>query len=226
MRIGIIGSGNMARALGIRWTEAGHDVLFGSRDPAKASAAAKLAGGPARGGSNDEAAAFGSVVVHTVRDVMPSQLLADPGVLAGKTVVCINNRVIPKDFAFEPLLAESLAERLAADLPQARVVKAFNTMAQEVFEHAPDSLRTQDVSAFLCADDAAAKAEVAALAEAIGLNPVDCGPLRAARMLECMGDFIRYMMFGMQHGYFATISVRDIPPATSQRLGGRKAYGA
>ncbi len=226
MRIAFIGSGNMARALGIVWAERGHQVFFGSRDPAKARACAALGPGGIESGSNDQAAAFGEVVVHTVRAVMPSAVLASTAPLAGKILVCINNRAIPKDFAFETMMGPSLAEALAADVPSARVVKAFNTMAQEVFEHPSAQLKDYDVSSFLCGDDAGAKQVVADLSRDAGLTPVDCGPLRAARMLEPMGDFIRYMMFGMKRGYFATISVHDLPAATGARLGGRKAYGA
>jgi predicted dinucleotide-binding enzyme len=215
----------MARALGIVWAERGHRVFFGSRDPAKARACAALGPGGIESGSNDQAAAFGDVVVHTVRAVMPSAVLASTAALAGKVLVCINNRTIPKDFAFETMIGPSLAEALAADVPGARVVKAFNTMAQEVFEHPSEALRGYDVSSFLCGDDADAKKLVAELSRDAGLNPIDCGSLRAARMLESMGDFIRYMMFGMKRGYFATISVRDIPAAAGRRLGGRKPYG-
>lgn len=226
MRIAFIGSGNMARALGIVWAERGHEVFFGSRDPAKARACAALGPGGIEFGSNDQAAAFGEVVVHTVRGVMPSAVLASTAALTGKVLVCINNRAIPKDFAFEPMMGPSLAEALAADVPKARVVKAFNTMAQEVFEHPRATLQGYDVSSFVCGDDAGARQVAVDLSRDAGLNPVDCGPLRAARMLELMGDFIRYMMFGMKHGYFATISVRDIAAANGHRLGGRKAYGA
>jgi len=60
------------------------------------------------------------------------------------------------------------------------------------------------------------------LAEEIGFSPVDCGALRSARMLEGLGDFIRFMIGGMKLGSFATISVNKLPPAQDQRLGGRQ----
>jgi predicted dinucleotide-binding enzyme len=55
MKIGIIGSGNMGRSLGIAWTELGHDVFFGGRDPEQVRQAAALTHGKARSGTNDEA---------------------------------------------------------------------------------------------------------------------------------------------------------------------------
>jgi predicted dinucleotide-binding enzyme len=56
MRIGIIGTGNMGRALGLRWARGGHDVLFGSRDLSKAETAAASAPNSAQAGDFDAAA--------------------------------------------------------------------------------------------------------------------------------------------------------------------------
>ena len=221
MKIGIIGAGNMARSVGIVWAEHGHEVFFGSRDPDKGAALADFAGHNTRGGSNDEAAAFGDVVLYTVRGQVPSDMLASVEPLAGKVVIDCNNRVLPADFAVDALMGESLAELTAADVPDARIVKAYNTMAQEVFEHPPELIREHEVSVFLCADDAAAKQTVAGLSSELGFVPVDCGPLRAARMVEALGDFIRFMMRGMNLGLFATLNVKTIPEPAAERLGGR-----
>src|SRR2546423_12481488 len=133
MNIGVIGTGNMGQALGLRWAQNGHQVLFGSRDHMKADALASRAGGQARGGDFDAAAEFGDVVLYTVRDVLPSSLFRNPHSLARKIVIDCNNSDIPSDFRF-PAQIPSLAEMLAADAPGARVVKAFNTMASRVIE--------------------------------------------------------------------------------------------
>lgn len=221
MKIGFIGAGNMARSMGIVWAELGHEVFFGSRDPAKGVRLAAFAGHGSQGGSNDEAVAFGDVVFFTVREQVPSHMLESVTPLAGKVLVDINNRVLPADFETDALIGESLAEKTAADVPEARVVKAYNTMAQEVFEHPPEILRQQGVSVFLCSDDEEAKGIVAGLAHEHGLIAVDCGGLRAARMVEALGDFIRYMMRGADYGLFATINFRTIPAPAEERLGGR-----
>jgi 8-hydroxy-5-deazaflavin:NADPH oxidoreductase len=72
MKIGIIGVGNMGRGLGQGWARAGHQILFGARDAEKGRAAAAESGSAtAKAGSFDDAAAFGEVVLHTVRDVLP-----------------------------------------------------------------------------------------------------------------------------------------------------------
>ncbi|WP_250124453.1 NAD(P)-binding domain-containing protein [Chroococcidiopsis sp. CCMEE 29] len=221
MKIGIIGTGNMGRSLGILWAEQGHEVFFGSRDAEKGKAIAEFAGHGTKGGTNDEAAAFSDVILYTARGIMPSAVLSSTDVLSGKVAVDCNNWDIPEGYAYEPIV-ESLAEKLAADVPNAHVVKAFNTMAQEVFELSPTPLKEYHVSCFICGDNEQAKKTVMALAEEIGFAPVDCGALRSARMLEGLGDFIRFMMGGMKLGPYATISVHNLPEAQKQRLGGRQ----
>jgi 8-hydroxy-5-deazaflavin:NADPH oxidoreductase len=73
------------------------------------------------------------VILYTVRDILPSTLLRQPQVLSGKIVIDCNNSEVPSDFRFAAPIP-SLAERLAADVPGARVVKAFNTMAAQLIE--------------------------------------------------------------------------------------------
>lgn len=222
MKIATIGTGNMARSLGILWAEQGHEVFFGSRDAAKSQSVAEFAGHGTQGGTNEEAAAFGDVIFYSIRDIMPSTTLSSKEVLSGKIVIDCNNREIPKGYAFEPIFGESLAEKLAADVPNAHVVKAFNTFAQEVFELSPEPLKEYKVSCFVCGDLQQAKKTVMSLAEEIGFAPLDCGALRSARMLEGLGDFIRFAIAGMQLGSLATISVNKLPEAKTQRLGGRQ----
>ncbi|PYK54568.1 MAG: F420-dependent NADP oxidoreductase [Verrucomicrobia bacterium] len=203
MRIGIVGTGNMGQALGLRWARAGHEVLFGSRDLKKAKAIAADGSVSTQAGDFDAAAAFGEVVLYTVRDYFPSQLLKEPQALSGKIVIDCNNSAIlgldipdPKN---RPGIhfttpVPSHAERLAADAPGARVVKAFNTMASQVIELGQDQLAHRHVSVFL-------------LAEELGFIGVDCGGLERAQLVEAVGDFIRFQIIGMGLGPFATISL-------------------
>ena len=87
MRIGIVGIGPVGQTLGTIWAHVGHEVAFGSRDPARAAEAATgLAG--AHGTTQKQAASFGKVVLWTPCGVMP----ADPDMLAGKIVIDPNNR--------------------------------------------------------------------------------------------------------------------------------------
>lgn len=221
MKIGILGSGNMGRSLGVLWAEHGHQVFFGSRSSDKGQQLATQVGRNTQGGTNDQAAAFGEVLLYTIRGVNPAEVLSTTTMLAGKVLIDCNNFAIPKDFAYEPI-TRSLAENLAEQAPNAKVVKAFNTMAQEVFELSPQPLEQLNVSVFLAGDDATAKQMVAQLAEEIGFKPLDCGPLRQARLLEGLGDFIRLMIIGQGLGPYATVSVQVLPPAEQTRLGGRQ----
>lgn len=221
MKIGIIGSGNMGRSLGILWAEQGHQVYFGARTAEKGQTVAEFAGHSTQGGANDEAAAFGEVLLYTIRGVNLGEVLSNVEVLSGKVLIDCNNFEIPEGFAYPPI-EQSLAEKLALEVPKARVVKAFNTMAQEVFELAPTPLKDYNVSCFIAGDDEEARNMVMKLAEDIGFDPVDCGGLRNARLLEGLGDFIRLMIAGQKLGAYATVSVNVLPAAKQERLGGRQ----
>lgn len=222
MKIGIIGSGNMGRSLGILWAERGHEVFFGARTVEKGKAIAQFAEKNTQGGTNDEAAVFGDVLLYTVRGINPAEVLTSIDVLNGKILIDCNNFDIPEDFAY-PAIEQSLAEKLAAEVPQAHVVKAFNTFAQEVFELAPKPLQDYNVSVFVASDDENAKQVVMQLSQELGFNPIDCGVLRNARLIETVGDFIRLLIIKQQMGSYATISVNTLPSASQQRLGGRQA---
>jgi 8-hydroxy-5-deazaflavin:NADPH oxidoreductase len=92
-----------------------------------------------------------------------------------------------------------------------------------VFELAPNPLKDHHVSVFVCADDVEARQVVMKLAEDIGFAPIDCGELRHTRLVEGLGDFIRFMIIGQLQTPYATISVNVLPAASEQRLGGRQA---
>jgi 8-hydroxy-5-deazaflavin:NADPH oxidoreductase len=221
MKIGIIGSGNMGRSLGLLWAEQGHEIFFGARTTEKGRSVAAFVDRGTQGGTNDQAATFGDVLLYTVRGVNPAQVLTTTEVLSGKILIDCNNFEIPEGFAYPPIV-QSLAEKLASEVPNARVVKAFNTMAQEVFELAPTPLKDLQVSVFVCADDIEARQIVMNLAKEIGFMPVDCGELRHARLVEGLGDFIRFILIRQLQNPYATISVNVLPAASQQRLGGRQ----
>jgi 8-hydroxy-5-deazaflavin:NADPH oxidoreductase len=156
------------------------------------------------------------VVLYTIRDRFPSSVLKEPQALSGKVVIDCNNSAIlgldvpdpdkrPGIHFTTPV--PSHAERLAADAPTARVVKAFNTMASQLIELGRDELARRRVSVFLCSDDAQAKTVVKGLAEELGFVGVDCGELERAQLVESVGDFIRFQIIGMELGPFATISL-------------------
>lgn len=228
MNVGIIGTGNMGRTLGCGWAVQGHAVFFGARDGDAARHAAELArAAGAREvhfGNNREAAAFGEVLFYSPRDVAPATVVGDDlSVFDGKVVVDPNNWPVPSgSFDFAPI-AQSLAEKLQVALPRSHVVKCFNTMAQELFEMPVEALRTQGVSAFIATDDDEARRRVAQLASDLGLAPVDMGPLRNARIVEPLGDVIRYLILGAGLGPWATLKVDVLEAAATGRFGGRRA---
>jgi predicted dinucleotide-binding enzyme len=220
MKIGIIGSGNMGRSLGIVWTELGHEVFFGGRDLEQARQAAALTQGKARYGTNDEAALFGEVLLYSLRAVAPSKALDRVDSLDNKIVIDLNNSEIPTDFAYEPITI-SHAEMLQQQIPRAHVVKAYNTFTQEIIELSPNRIRQFKVATFIAADDQNARKTVIELSRELGLDPIDCGPLRRARLLEGLADFIRFLMIGGGRPD-ANFSIVDIPDAEKPRLGGRQ----
>ena len=221
MKIGIIGSGNMGRALGILWAEQGHEVFFGARTAEKGKVVADVAGQGTQGGTNDEAAAAGEVLLYTVRGMNPAEVLTSIEVLDGKILIDCNNFDIPEGFAFPPI-TKSLSEKLAEEVPTARVVKAFNTISLEVLELAPQPLQDYRVSVFVASDLEADRTAIMSLAEEIGFVPIDAGILRNARLLEGLSDFQRLLAIGQNLGFYTTLSVNVLPPATQQRLGGRQ----
>ena len=222
MKIGIIGSGNMGRSLGILWAEQGHQVFFGARTTEKGKAVAEFAGHGTQGGTNDEAARFGDVLLYTVRGTNPSEVFASTEILAGKIMIDPNNFDIPEDFNYPPIV-KSLAEKLAEEVPNVRVVKAFNTISMEIFELAPEPLKDFNVSVFVASDDPTARQIVMQLAQEIGFNPIDSGTLRNARLIEGLADLERFLFIHQQMGAYAAISFNLLPQAQMGRLGGRQA---
>lgn len=207
MRIGIVGVGAVGKTLGTVWAHAGHEVAFGSRDLAKAAeAAAGLTG--ARVATQDEAAAFGEVVLWTPRGVMP----AAPEMLAGKIVLDPNNRE-PSPIGGYPSMrpsGTSLAEQLQAAAPQALVVKAFNTVVMRLLREDPERLRASGAQVFLAGNEPDAKTVAAGLAAEIGLGAVDLGGLDAAWMAETLADTFRQAMKTSLAGWRQALVFADL----------------
>jgi 8-hydroxy-5-deazaflavin:NADPH oxidoreductase len=222
MKVGIIGSGNMGRALGIRLAQEGHQVSFGSRRPDQAQSAAAQAGRNGSSGSNDEAARVGEVLFWTMRETEPGSVLGKPSLLDGKIVVDINNRDYGQEAKTGAWFATSIAERLQDNTPGAQVVKAFNTIAMETFDTAPDALRASGAQTFIAGNDATAKQMVAALAKDLGLQAVDLGEGPAAfRAAEALGDVIRLLMIDGGHGGRAHLVLTRLPEPGLGAIGGR-----
>jgi NADPH-dependent F420 reductase len=184
--VALIGTGNVGSALGRRFAEQGHAVVYGSRNPSAADVAqlVRETGHGAVALTPAEAAARSRVIVLAVPWAAAEEVVRMLGDLNGKIVVDPTNpRVMAADgFADYPPLPDSNAERIARLVPRAHVVKAFSTLG---FETMLDP-RVADgpVTIPIVGDDRSAKETVAMLAREIGLEAVDVGPLRHARVIE------------------------------------------
>jgi NADPH-dependent F420 reductase len=182
MDIAIIGAGNVGRSLATAFVRAGHSVTIASRDPENAVATASATGATVAL-SNVEAANAASVVVLAVPFASAPDVAAEiaPAV-DGKVVIDASNRMSFGPNGPDIDTTTSNAEELAALLPEARVVKAFNTLfASNQADPVVDGVR---LDGFVAGDDAEAKATVLSLVASIGLDPVDVGSLSRARQLE------------------------------------------
>lgn len=182
----IIGAGNMTRGIATRALAAGHTVQILARDTEAAAALAGELSGDVTTGPVDAPIA-GDVVVLALPYDAALEVAGRLGqALAGKVVVDITN---PVDFAtFDSLVVpagSSAAEEIAKAAPEAKVVKAFNTTFAGTL--VAGEVAGQPLDVLVAADDAAAKAEVIALADSAGLRGVDAGPLRRAQQLEAVG---------------------------------------
>jgi 8-hydroxy-5-deazaflavin:NADPH oxidoreductase len=185
MQIAILGTGAVGRALGQAFSGAGHQVVIGTRDTEQTKAREEWAGIglPLAAYQNLEAEVF---INATNGAGALSALQAVGDALTGKVVIDTSN---PLDFShgFPPSLfvsnTDSLAEQLQRKLPAARLVKMFNTMANEVMVD-PRQLG-EDSTVFVAGNDASARQTAVSLAANLGWNDVfDLGDLTAARGLE------------------------------------------
>lgn len=186
MRIGILGSGDVAKALAKGFVGRGDTVKLGTRSPEKLADFVKQAGKNASVGSFADAAAFGELLVLATKwDGTENVIkLADPKNAAGKVVIDVTN---PLDFSKGgPALAvghsDSGGERVQRWLPQAKVVKAFNIVGNTAMVHPKFPGGTPDM--FIAGNDDGAKRAVTDICKAFGWPAIDLGGIEAARYLE------------------------------------------
>ena len=185
--IAVIGTGRVASALGPGFAEQGHTIIYGSRDPARAEVQALLeqTSGSASVAAPAEAAAQADIVVLAVPGGVALEVVESLGDLSGKIVLDPTNIVMGGDDGAPVHAVEtSNAEMIQAAAPGARVVKAFNTLNYRTMIDPASS--GGPVTIPIVGDDADAKARIAALAEGMGLETIDLGPLRYADTLEEM----------------------------------------
>ncbi|WP_445262541.1 NADPH-dependent F420 reductase [Pseudomonas sp. EA_105y_Pfl2_R69] len=186
MKIGILGSGRMGGNLGTLFARLGHDVTFSySRSTQRLDQLAQNAGAGARAATPSEAVTDADVILLAVHWTQVEHVLGQSGTLAGKVVISCCNPLNAEDTELVIGHTISGAETLAARLPDAHIVAAFQATPSEVmfdvFAARDSALRP---SLIFCGDDAASKTIAADLISAIGFDPVDVGALRIARYIE------------------------------------------
>lgn len=171
----------MGGALGRIWLRKGHKVAFGVPDPQNSKRDT-----PADGQltTNKEASSAADVVVLTVPWNAAHDAIRNSGDLANKVLIDCTNPLAPDLTGLVVGMTTSAAEMVASWSPGARVVKAFNTIGAANYGNAQFGLQRAD--GFYCGDDQQAKNTAKQLIEEVGLDPVDVGPLKNARLLEPM----------------------------------------
>jgi len=183
--IAMIGTGEVSRALGPRFAELGHEVVYGSRSPDRADVQELVArtGEGSSAATPLAAASRASIVVIAVPWDVAEEVVLNLGDLSGKIIIDpINPRIIGEEGYREYPTYTSNAERIQNLAPRAHVVKAFNTMSRDTM--VDPHLLGHPITVPLVGNDTGAKRIVTAIVQALGYETVDLGPVRYAHIVE------------------------------------------
>jgi predicted dinucleotide-binding enzyme len=191
--IAVIGTGMMGGALGPRLAESGHQITYGTRDPSqhRVIELVKVTGPSASATTHAAAVADAEIVIIAVPwSALESVVKALGSRLDGKIVIDITNALSNAEDGLPQMAVDTSAGELVQSwLPEAKVVKAFNTVGFHVIlepDRAPGGVTVPVASNH---DDA--RARVLALVNELGFAPFDAGPLRFARTLERLAGLNR-----------------------------------
>jgi len=211
--IAIIGTGEVARALGPEFAALGHRVVYGSRNPARDSVTNLVinTGQGASAATPAAAAKDASIVVLAVPGDAIEDVTKSLGDLSGKIIIDPTNAIGEDEDGFPKMMvASSNAQLIQGWAPDAYVVKAFSTLNWRTMVD-PDSAGGP-VSILLVGDSKEAKVTVAKLVAGMGLEPIDLGPLRYAQHVE--GMLIVWINNRYGGGEAFDFYLRRDPPAT------------
>lgn len=187
MKVGILGSGTVGQTLAAGFLKHGHDVIIGTREPAKLADWLQAHPG-AKVANSRQTGAFGEVLVLAVKGNVAVQALEAAGRdnLKGKTIIDACNPIAdaPPDHGVLQLFTgpnESLMEQLQHKFPEAHLVKAFNSVGSANMVNPPFA---EKPTMFICGNNDAAKKQVAAILDQFGWETADMGTVEAARAIE------------------------------------------
>lgn len=189
-RIGMLGSGVVGQTLAEGFLKHGYEVMLGTRDPSKEAARKWLATHPgAKTGTFRETALFGQIVVLAVLGRVVEGVIEQAGAdhLTGKILIDTTNPLAsdtPVDGMLEFTTGpnESLGEKVQQLLPNAHVVKAFNSVGSAFMVNPRFEQGTPTM--FICGNHPGAKQSVAEICVQFGWEPFDCGGIIASRAIE------------------------------------------
>jgi 8-hydroxy-5-deazaflavin:NADPH oxidoreductase len=179
VKIGIIGAGNVGRALAKASIRAGHAITISATNPEKAQRVAAEVGGSAAASNRDAVADADAVILAVPFNAVNTIVNELGSELDGKILIDVTNR-----FAPEHLEGESNAELIQRMVPEGKVVKAINTIF--VAHQADPLIDGIQLDGFVAGDDIDAKQKVLQFIGSLGFRPIDAGPLAMSRALEGM----------------------------------------
>ncbi len=201
MKVGVIGSGDVAKVLGSGFLKYGHDVIMGTRSPGNLTVWATK-NPMSRVGSFSEAAKFAELAVLAVKGAVAADALraANAANLAGKVVIDVTNPIaegLPVNgvLKFFTNLDESLMERLQREFGNVRFVKAFSSVGSACMVN--PQFKGGKPTMFICGNDDSAKKIVGGVLDQFGWETADMGKAEAARAIEplcmlwCIPGFLR-----------------------------------
>ena len=204
MKIGIIGSGDVGRVLGTAFIKEGHEVMLGTRDINKEAVVKWVADNPSsQVGSFNAAATFGDIIVLATAGDITEAVIVNAGIdhFDNKVVIDATNPISHTKAPVNGVLQyftttdESLMEHLQKLVPEAKMVKAFNSVGN-AFMYKPDFGGIKPTM-FICGNDDLAKKTVTDILDAFGWETEDMGQANAAGAIEalcilwCIPGFLR-----------------------------------
>jgi NADPH-dependent F420 reductase len=185
MKLAIIGTGNIGKSIGTWASSSGYEVVFASRNSDHAREAAAEAGKNSKSVKINDAVDSADMVLLAVPYNAVKEVLAEVGPkLKNKVLIDVTNPLSSDYSGLTIGFNTSAAEEIQKLAPQAKVVKAFNTIFADVFRSRNPILKGSKIAVFIAGDDKEAKHKVSELVSNLGFDAVDTGTLKSARNIE------------------------------------------